>query len=371
MVKCSISLICKSTSNLKRRKIDETPEQYLKQITHLYLNGKRLEKIGSELALCRNLSVLYLYDNRIKEIPDLSVLPHLTHLYLQNNNIIRIHNLSQLAKLEKLFLSRNCISVVEGLEGLLSLRELRIDNQRLTAGQNLVFDDQSINSMANTLTKLDVSGNGLDTLEDLKPLGRLTYLCASNNRLQNIASLTGTLASWPELKQLELHGNPVLCKQRVKDAIIVSTKSLESLDDRPISQSTKQFLENWSRHRNIRLDSSETALRRDLLIPETSLQFRNTSESVLSTSDSICLTNHLEHDIKAPRVEDFKVIQGASVKRGSDNSPDKFEANDWTSITDGVIPSERGESGHPRANPHEVEVLCSLAVISGTETGSK
>lgn len=344
MVKSSVSLLCKSTSNLKKRKIDETPEQYLKQITHLYLNGKHLENIGPELALCRNLTVLYLYDNRIKEIPDLSGLPHLTHLYLQNNNIIRIYHLSQLTKLEKLFLSRNCISVVEGLEGLLSLRELRVDNQRLTPGQNLVFDEYSINSLAKTLTSLDVSGNGLDTLEDLKPLCRLTYLCASNNRLQNIANLTSTLASWPELKHLELHGNPVVCKQRAKDAIIVNTKSLESLDDKPISQSTKQFLENWDQHRSIRLDSSEIALRRghSSRLPDPGLRFTNTSESICSASDFVCVTKNLENDLEAPRGEGLSGVHEATEKPGSYNSPTKVE-QETTGIADRVIPSERGE----------------------------
>lgn len=45
MVKSSVALLCKSTSALKRRKIYETSEKCLKQITHLYLNGKNLDEL--------------------------------------------------------------------------------------------------------------------------------------------------------------------------------------------------------------------------------------------------------------------------------------------------------------------------------------
>ncbi|KAA3671352.1 protein phosphatase 1 regulatory subunit 42 [Paragonimus westermani] len=261
MVKSSIALLCKSTSNLKKRKIEQTPEQYLKQITHLYLNGKRLDEIGPELSLCRNLNVLYLYDNALKAIPDLSVVPQLTHLYLQNNHISRIDNLSSLSRLEKLFLSRNRITVVEGLEGLFSLRELRVDNQRLSPGESLLFDDQTVAALAKNLARLDVAGNYLDSLEDFIPLTCLSYLCVSNNQLDSITELTKVLSSWPQLKQLEIYGNPVMSKPRARDAIIISSKSLEILDDKLIPQPTRRFLENWNQFKGFRLEASEVAMK--------------------------------------------------------------------------------------------------------------
>ncbi|GAA47728.1 leucine-rich repeat-containing protein 67 [Clonorchis sinensis] len=256
MVKSTVALLCKSTSNLKKRKIDETPDQYLKKITHLYLNGKHLDEVGPELALCKQLNVLYLYDNMLKEFPDLSVLTQLTHLYLQNNQITRIDNLGSLVRLEKLFLSRNCISLVEGLEGLTALQELRLDNQRLYPGESLLFDEQSVASIAKTLIRLDVSGNALETLEDLTPLKKLVYLSAGNNHIKSIRKLSEVLSSWPALTHLELQGNPVMKKLRVRDAIVVNTKSLEMLDNKPIPETTRQFLENWNHVKGIRLDTS-------------------------------------------------------------------------------------------------------------------
>lgn len=55
-----------------------------------------------DLSMCRNLTVLYLYDNQITHICNLGFASNLTHLYMQNNNITRIENLSNLQKLSKL-----------------------------------------------------------------------------------------------------------------------------------------------------------------------------------------------------------------------------------------------------------------------------
>ena len=57
---------------------------------------------GDDLATCRNLIVLYLYDNKLPKIPNLNGNSNLTHLYLQNNNISTLDNLSALKKLTKL-----------------------------------------------------------------------------------------------------------------------------------------------------------------------------------------------------------------------------------------------------------------------------
>jgi len=53
--------------------------------------------------MCRNLTVLYLYDNQLPRIPALHQNQNLTMLYLQNNDICRIENLSPLTRLTKLY----------------------------------------------------------------------------------------------------------------------------------------------------------------------------------------------------------------------------------------------------------------------------
>ncbi len=56
--------------------------------------------------MCRNLAVLYLYDNQITHICNLGFASNLTHLYMQNNNITHIDNLSNLQKLSKLWVDQ-------------------------------------------------------------------------------------------------------------------------------------------------------------------------------------------------------------------------------------------------------------------------
>lgn len=53
--------------------------------------------------MCRNLMVLYLYDNELTHIHNLDFASNLTHLYMQNNNITHIDNLSNLQNLSKLW----------------------------------------------------------------------------------------------------------------------------------------------------------------------------------------------------------------------------------------------------------------------------
>ena len=52
--------------------------------------------------MCRNLTVLYLYDNQLLRIPVLHQNQSLTMLYLQNNDIHKIENLAPLSRLNKL-----------------------------------------------------------------------------------------------------------------------------------------------------------------------------------------------------------------------------------------------------------------------------
>lgn len=55
-----------------------------------------------DFSLCKNLRVLYLYDNQIRQIQNLDFASNVTHLYLQNNCIAAMENLSSLKNLEKL-----------------------------------------------------------------------------------------------------------------------------------------------------------------------------------------------------------------------------------------------------------------------------
>ncbi|CAH8289519.1 unnamed protein product [Schistosoma bovis] len=175
-----------------------------------------------------------------------------------------MENLNSLEKLEKLFLSRNCISIIEGLEGLIRLQELRIDNQNLNPGESLVFDDRSLNSVANSLICLDVSGNKLDTLQDLSNLHALISLNVSNNSIRSIHDLSTSLNKWSNLKEFHIKGNPVMKTTRARDIIIVTAKRLEVLDNKVISEPNRQFLENWNQYKSFNLELSKCPMNKQI-----------------------------------------------------------------------------------------------------------
>ncbi|CAJ0966081.1 unnamed protein product, partial [Ranitomeya imitator] len=83
-----------------------------------YLRVPDKPLMADDLSGCRNLTVLYLYDNNIREIRSLGFLTNLTHLYLQNNCISCIESLGGLKRLEKLYLGGNYLTVIEDWKDL-------------------------------------------------------------------------------------------------------------------------------------------------------------------------------------------------------------------------------------------------------------
>ncbi|XP_064240188.1 protein phosphatase 1 regulatory subunit 42 isoform X3 [Aotus nancymaae] len=242
MVRLTLDLIAKN-SNLKPRK-EETISQCLKKITHINFSDKNIDSI-EDLSLCKNLSVLYLYDNCISQITNLNYATNLTHLYLQNNCISCIENLRSLKKLEKLYLGGNYIAVIEGLEGLGELRELHVESQRLPLGEKLLFDPGTLHSLAKSLSILNISSNNIDDIKDLEILENLNQLIAVDNQLLHVKDLEFLLNKLLKLWKIDLNGNPVCLKPKYRDRLILVSKSLEFLDGKEIKNIERQFLMNW------------------------------------------------------------------------------------------------------------------------------
>uniref|UniRef100_A0A5F8HE07 Protein phosphatase 1 regulatory subunit 42 n=1 Tax=Monodelphis domestica TaxID=13616 RepID=A0A5F8HE07_MONDO len=186
MVRLTLDLVAKNINQRNRK--EESITQYLKKITHLNFSNRNIDIID-DLSVCKNLSVLYLYDNNISQINNLSFATNLTHLYLQNNSISCMENLRSLRKLEKLYLGGNLIAVVECLEGLDELRELHIESQRLPLGEKLLFDPRTLQSLANSLSILNISNNNIDEIRELEVLENLTQLIAVDNQLLHVKSI--------------------------------------------------------------------------------------------------------------------------------------------------------------------------------------
>ncbi|XP_072007884.1 protein phosphatase 1 regulatory subunit 42 isoform X2 [Engystomops pustulosus] len=254
MVRLTLDLIARNNNHLRNRK-DETITQYLKRITHVNFSNKHIDCLD-DLSACRNLTVLYLYDNNIREIRSLGFLTSLTHLYLQNNCISCIDSLSGLKRLEKLYLGGNYLTVIEGLEGLEELRELHIESQKIPPGEKLLFDPRTLHSLS-SLSVLNISNNSIDELKELSVLGNISQLVAVDNHLNDIKDLEFVLRKWPRLWRMDLTGNPICQKPKYRDKVIVISKTLEILDGKEIKEMARQFLLNWKASKDARKKSKE------------------------------------------------------------------------------------------------------------------
>ncbi|NXS53781.1 PPR42 phosphatase, partial [Brachypteracias leptosomus] len=254
MVQLTMDLIAKSISHKNRS--EEEFGQCLQKLTHLNLSDRNIDAIG-DLSLCKNLKVLYLYDNQIGQIQNLAFASNVTHLYLQNNRISCMENLSALKNLEKLYLGGNCITVVEGLDQIEKIRELHIQSQHLPLGEKLLFDPRSLESLAKSLSVLNISNNNIDELEQLAVLENLSSLTAADNQLQHLKDLEVVLSKWRKLRRMDLRGNPLCQQPKYRDRIVVQSQTLESLDGKDIKETERQFLMNWKASRAARQKPKE------------------------------------------------------------------------------------------------------------------
>lgn len=262
MVKLTIDLIARGTSGYTKKKRDESMSQYLKRLTHLYLEDRNIDEVCDELSMCKNLSVLYLYDNQLCKIPMLHQNQNITMLYLQNNEICKIENLTPLIRLSKLYLGSNCITVLEGLDKLDNLQELHMENQRLPPGEKLLFDPRTIRSLSRSLQVLNVSGNNLNSINDLECLSMLQQFHCGDNQLTDMKELANIFGQWSRLWRLDLMGNPLCHKAKYRDRVIVMAKHLEILDGKEITETSRQFLRNWHASKEVQKKKREEIFRK-------------------------------------------------------------------------------------------------------------
>nr|CDS30975.1 leucine rich repeat containing protein 67 [Hymenolepis microstoma] len=147
-------------------------------------------------------------------------------------------------------LSGNKIAVLEGLTSQIKLRELRIDHQRLAAGEGIIVDPRSAQSLK-ALRYLDISRSGLNCLDGLEHLTNLESLDLRSNRLFNESELINYLSQAPNLKDLSIAGNPFSKTPRINEKIIVSARNLEILNGKEIPASRRKFTEGWLLRRSL------------------------------------------------------------------------------------------------------------------------
>lgn len=226
---------------------NESPEAYLKRVTHLHLQTKRISKIEG-LEQCTNLKVLYLYDNIIEKVENLDFATNLQYLQLQNNLIKDFPKL-QMQNLTKLFLDENEISFVTGLDACNKLEELHISNQRMPTYTSLIFDSMSLEAISYTLQVLEISGNFITNLTPFICLQNLRKLSCSNNSVTDIAEIE-LIICHRYLIEANFEGNPCCKSHKYRDcAISASAESLRMLDNLPILRHQQVAIKALMDHR--------------------------------------------------------------------------------------------------------------------------
>ena len=76
------------------------------------------------------------------------------------------------------------------------------------------------------MTVLDVSGNNLDEISELRDLRCLDNLRFKNNKLTNWTDLSECLFEWKRIRNLDLAGNPICLHKKFRDKLIIISKSL-------------------------------------------------------------------------------------------------------------------------------------------------
>mmetsp|Transcript_5243 Transcript_5243/g.11372 ORF Transcript_5243/g.11372 Transcript_5243/m.11372 type:complete len:500 (+) Transcript_5243:79-1578(+) len=159
------------------------------------------------VSLCPNLQELYIAQNKIKSITGIKHLKLLRKIDLGANRIRTIpeDELSSLENLEELWLGKNKIEQITGLSKLTKLRRLDVQSNRLTKIENL-------EAQVDTLEELYLAHNGIDVDGAKCPSGlalpftNLNTIDMSRNRLTD-ASPFGHLATC--LTDLWISGNQI------------------------------------------------------------------------------------------------------------------------------------------------------------------
>ncbi|ELK31432.1 Dynein assembly factor 1, axonemal [Myotis davidii] len=143
-------------------------------------------------------------------------------LYLHFKGFDRIENLEEYTGLRCLWLESNGIQKIENLEAQTEL----------------------------PLNTLQIAHNHLETVEDVRHLKECLKLCVldlSHNRLSD-PEILGILESIPDLRVLNLMGNPVIKNiPNYRRTVTIRLKHLTFLDDRPVFPKDRACAEAWAR----------------------------------------------------------------------------------------------------------------------------
>lgn len=153
----------------------------LDSIVYLDLSKKNISNITG-IRNFKKLATLYLNDNNISNINEISELTNLNFLRLDNNNIKNISGLNDLTKLQTLYLYDNQITDITVVHKLLNLTCLNVAN-------NLIKDASGVDALTN-LKSLSLYGNQITDIIYVKELVNLEDLYLGSNEIEDISPLS-------------------------------------------------------------------------------------------------------------------------------------------------------------------------------------
>lgn len=176
-----------------------------KVLTELDLYDNRIKEI-SDISSFVNLETLDLSYNNIRKIEHVSTLKNLKKLYLCSNKISKIENLDGLDKLEVLELGANRIRVIENIPNFENLKELHLAKNKI---KEISFPFETSN-IEKTLRILTLQGNRLAEIKNLEKFTNMEELYLAENGISKIGNNLDSLAD--SLSILDISKNTTLTK---------------------------------------------------------------------------------------------------------------------------------------------------------------
>lgn len=208
----------------KRQNDEPLTKEDVKDISVIHGGGGDIKNLEG-IQHCLAVQEIRLHDNAISDLSQLAELEQLQSLNLSGNKISDIAPLAKLKKLQYLNLEGNQVSKLSALSDLTAMRSLYLSNNKIERlGQlrnmtklwSLYVGGNPIKTAAvvrklQFVDTLDLSNCGLDNVDFVKPMKRLSRVYLMNNKLEDLSTFVDMLKGEKQQRLLQLYvqGNPL------------------------------------------------------------------------------------------------------------------------------------------------------------------
>lgn len=219
------------------------------KLSRLDLSNNNLSSLEG-LALCANLKWLSVAGNRLQSLKGIEGLSKMTVLNASHNELTSMDEVACLVDLRAVILNDNEITSVCKLDQLTNLNALVLSHNPIRELDKSLAKLSSITKLSMSYCRLQTVGSSLKRNTALKELrlshnqlmnlpleleqnGMLQILDLGHNYLRQWSDIQ-VLASLHELRNLNLHGNPVCEENQYQEKIKELLPKLQILDAHPV-----------------------------------------------------------------------------------------------------------------------------------------